>query len=388
VERYTSKVHFSRLSETSDEVKKYVKGLSNIKKYSKFLQSEYIWGKRILSKKSRFLRPLIVRNVFEMIHIGNKSWIDYLDIISSVELFNISTYQSDRVFDFHNVQNNTSFEEEKNDDLKNFILSYIIYSLASEIISSSSNLKESIRNDLLTQIITAGQKIYEGQLADIFMLNKGYNSDILNYSEQSFLEKYLTRCKFLDGYQFAMCFSFGLILGSADPSEQSNVKNSLLKIGENFGICLQILNDMADLSCSNKENYLEDVLNKKITYPIYLLWNQSAKGRDFLKCIWENSNMPNINKYKSEVRQILNNNQKITIRMLKLLWMHFKKILSEINEIKKGNIKSIQMLDFIYPHIFLSRILKGFFNCRNDLYNQLEYLKRQENLDEYYWIKE
>ena len=349
MERYSSKNHFERLNETTGEVRKHLNSLRKISEYSSILQEDPTWKKRILNEESRFLRPLIVRNVLEMICPDKLQWTDYIDIISSVELFNISTYQSDEVFDFNIRSTAESIVQTlRHSAVQQYISSYITYTLGLGLIYESRLTQD--RKLHFTKIMTlAGEKVYAGQYIDAFVLRKHFQKENpLSYSEGIFLEKYLERCAKLDGYQLAMCFRYGCVVDNLfNRSELRDVELSLWNIGMDFGICLQILNDMADLAYINEKSYMEDVINNKISYPIYLLWHHSERGQDLLNNVWNGKSRIDINHYKEEITSIIFEAPIMLEKLIEILMLHYRKISSEVKKINFYGISDIHFLDFI-----------------------------------------
>jgi len=370
MERYTSKIHFQRLEETTDAVKQFIEKSQHLLPYKEIIENDYTWNKRIKNERSKFLRPLIVRNVLDMLYSGTLKWHDYVDIVASTEIFNISTYQADEVFDMNIKGKSEEFlEVHKDSSISQYISSYLTYTVGLELIHNS-RLSSDIKLQFLNLMTNAGKKVYEGQYIDAFVLGRNHKRDPLMYDEKKFLKKYLERCNCLDGYQLAMCFCYGLVDNGSDFIDKEKWKrlfSSLWVIGINFGICLQILNDMADLSYLNKKSFFEDVFNSKVSYPLYLLWHSSDKAKKLIDVVWIDRHLADVDTFRQELSRIIFDNSTIVNKLIALLMTHYRTISLEILKIKNEGIRDIYFLDFIFPHIFLSRILKTYTRSSKDL---------------------
>jgi len=373
MQRYSAEEHFKRLDETTDLIKSHLKKYEAQISYPDMLNGDPIWTERVHATQSRFLRPLIARNVMEMVYGETVNWKDYSNILSSVELFNISTYQSDYIFDNPLAEHQeSSSNDRRNVAVRQFTASYLTYTAALDKLLNAK-MSFSIRVTFIEKMVLAAQRVYEGQHVDAFVLRRRPGvKDPLSLSDTLYLDRYIERCRNMDGYQFAMSFYYGLV--SNDQIEEDSYRQIgklLWEIGIYFGICIQILNDIEGLSPTGGITP-EDIKDEKITYPIYLLWNNSDRGREILELCWESGDVPE--NALREIQKAVQSCSETSRCLLQLMMYYYKKISSNIKQLKSYPILNTHYLDFIFPHIFLSRIAKsciGRDGSYNDLLNSI-----------------
>ncbi len=210
-------------------------------------------------KKKEKLRPFLMRLAYEV--AGGQNWEEIADVCAAVELFNISTYIDNGVFDGKgNLQ-----EEDKNNYI---IAARITRSIASELLRKQGSPEYSRLESLLHDIDISG---YIGQYADLNQVKVGV-SDYDDVSE--FLEDYIRRCENLTGRFMGNVCRMGAILSGASEEEVQ----ALGEYGRCVGIIAQIMNDVGDFVPPKEGTYdvekvyqdqFSDIMHGKLTLPVY-----------------------------------------------------------------------------------------------------------------------
>lgn len=348
MQRYSKEEHFSYLSKTSVLVKSslketydsYIKSLDKSVDNALYNDVNVILGQRV-HKNQNLLRPYLVRLSLEF---ANKKWKKYIDLMEAIELFNISTYQSNCSFDRKFIN--------KNDDIaynKQFITSQLTYFLSTDKVWKCKRLSEPEKVIVVNKFEKAMQDVYLGQYYEQEILNE--NITKLNYED--YLKYYIKRCSLLDGTQIGISLSLGIF------QKDSALSNTLFEIGRNFGIMLQILDDLHDFN-RKKENSFSDIKNHRFTLPLYLVIKK--KGLVIDKSL-------NNDKGYLTINDILKENEIIS-EIIYLLCQYYNNI-QDVFYKYELNSEMQQRLDFIFPHIFLSSKMMPFIKNKSEYYKNL-----------------
>jgi hypothetical protein len=313
--------------------------------------------------RSQFLRPLVVRNVIESVTGDQNLWLGFPGLLAAVELFNISTYQGDAALEgertIREADSSGCFFPSVGLPLS---LSFITLSWASELIRDA-RLALTTRKRLLTALAATAGRVYRGQLQDGVDLRRTKSLDPLKIPEEEFRRKYLARCLNLDGYQFAFYFYLGLSVAFDEQlMPNSPLAKALLRVGLEFGTCLQILNDLDDFLTDRPELAFRDLETGRITYFAYILWHRSPSGRLLVETL-----LKNIQTGRNP--GVIAQAQALTKKEAPLLQEAARILLNDRYQRLKAALACARplladdgrLLDFIFPHIFLSRILRA---CR------------------------
>lgn len=223
------------------------------KNFYDFLVNIPAFKKRVEKKEK--LRPFLLRISYEL--AGGKNWKSIVNACAAVEIFNISTYIDNTVFDAKH-----QFKEE---DLANYILcSRILQCIAFDLLRDL-NPKSTKTTKILNEIC---KEMYTIEYED---LNE-FKELVGNYHE--YMKKYLRRCYGISGVFFENIMKMGVFL--AHGSKKKIYLSG--EIGKRFGIVIQIINDLGDFVLPKGKKYdvekvyqdqFSDLRNKKITLPIY-----------------------------------------------------------------------------------------------------------------------
>ncbi len=217
------------------------------------------------NNSSHWLRPFLTAyfaTLSELVEIESCK-----DFCNAVELFNISTYQSNLSLD-----NKIDSERIKKNHV---IYSLLNYDKALNLVKFSSNelISNKKKDDAIQELIECNTKTYLGQYID---LNELHIDHILDYSNfDVFFKVYLKRCELITNTIPVSC-KIGLIISGIDNEDESQLIVEAIKI---FGVLLQIVNDISDCMSihGSKVNNLKysDLMEGKLTLPLYLFLNSN-----------------------------------------------------------------------------------------------------------------
>lgn len=181
------------------------------------------------------LRPFLVRLTYEL--CGGSNWKKTVPVGAAFELLNISSYQANAAFD--NKHRVLSLSEKNSQ----FMASMLTREMSSEVLALVQNdvgktIVETIQRDLSE----CNKNIY---LAQHYDMNVLIMSNLTRYNDETaYLSAYTKRCHLGCGIFTGLCARAGGLLaqGSSDSVQ------ALIEFGEQFGIALQMVNDLADFA--------------------------------------------------------------------------------------------------------------------------------------------
>ena len=334
-------IHFLRMKETSNAVSSLIKeAYSDYTVISNNLSiSLEIFLNKRTNNNQHLLRPYLVRLGYEI--AGGENWKRILPACASVEVFNISTYQSNIAFD---DKINILTRLHKNNQ---FISSMLSLDKSLELLLMCKNiLSPNELVEMYNYFHKINSEIYIGQFFDLNEF-KNYSFNF-NQSIETYTDKYIERCKYLGGSLTSLC----LLLGSTLAKGNKHIKETLVEIGYNLGIGGQILNDLSDYvpidtdfkSLKGYKTCFSDFKSGKITYPLFhLLHNLPEKEMDLIL---------NIQRFKEidivSMQDILNKLVKYgSIKSTKsLIWQYYNLIKKNIMQIPKSEFRDFLSLAF------------------------------------------
>ncbi len=244
------------------------------------LQAMNVIVDRRTKEKQQLLRPYLLRLAFQLVA---DDWAEQvIDACVAVELFNISTYQSNIVFDCKAGILDTAARNAQ------FICSMMTLGAAERLLSAAAlSLNPGAVSKVLALLRHTNAAIYRGQFQDMHVLNPGVLADGVAYED--YLEAYVERCRLLGGRLMSFCLQVGAILGGADES----LINDMDILGEEIGTAGQMVNDLADLLPrrlvdSDLNGYrpsYSDLRNHKVTLALFDLWFNAREHADFLETL-------------------------------------------------------------------------------------------------------
>jgi geranylgeranyl pyrophosphate synthase len=251
---------YDKMSLITQKTKEYISNFlqtGSIKKESVYDSFMYFYQRRY--EKDVWLRPYLTASIYE--HFAKKSFEDIIPMISVSEIFNISTYQSNLVFD-------NKIDTPKLYKANQFIASFISYNVANRIISGM-NFDPLTKIKCFDILNSCNEKIYIGQYIDLNVLTFA-NIESLIKNVDIYFKEYFNRCKLIAGASVEYCVLSGAILAKV---ENENCLNELHRLSYKWGVLMQIINDLADYYCmrnGNRERYF-DIRVDKVTLPLFLI---------------------------------------------------------------------------------------------------------------------
>lgn len=270
--------YFDLMRETSNMVFPYIiKHIDKIKDIDEKLYSNlmFIIEKR---KGNPLVRPFLVRLAYEICEGNN--WQMIIPACAAFELLNISSYQANSAFD-----NKLGVLTKQQKDSQ-FMAAMITRELCSEMLfemESDFDLKTLRRIDKC--LGKSNKYIYIAQHYDLNLLvTNNLNRYCLN--ENLFWEDYIKRCEYGSGFFNSQAAYIGGLLADGDPLKLE----ALCDFGNNYGIGLQIMNDLVDFvpcdtdSIINRsyQDQLSDIQNGRLTLGVYKLLKRAGIRADWI----------------------------------------------------------------------------------------------------------
>lgn len=341
-------VHFERMRETGKIVIPLIKD-AYIKLGSQnnhLLDSLNYYVSRRTNIDQCLLRPYLVRLGYEL--TGKTDWINIAPACAAVEMLNISTYQSNIVFD--NKNGKFTHTQKSNQ----FISSMLSLELA---IESIMQLEHVLDNSIVSRIIDGfhetNRDIYIGQFYDLNELS--IDRLDLNISEDDYLKTYIRRCETLGGTLTMLCLETGYLLGEGD----TGLVEVIRCIGKRLGTAGQIVNDISDYIPEEQlSDYLpsykpqfSDFRGGKITYPLlHLIKHAPAKNREELLALLTCNKLDS--SHKAIIVRLMCNIGSV-MASKKIIWHYYKMLRKEIRQFPKS--RSRDLLSVVFSSLLTNK---------------------------------
>lgn len=193
--------------------------------------------------------------------------VDIIPILVASELFNISTYQSNIVFD--DKINNKSVN-----NVNQIISSFISFNLTTQVISSL-NIDHQIKVDCINKLNQNNRLVYQGQYIDLNVLVTDNIDSIVKMSIEKYLELYMNRCKLIGGTTVENCAFWVCKIAHKD----MHYIDRLCTLFSKWGQMMQMVNDLSDYIYILDKKYIRytDVRAGKVTLPLYMILHSVSK---------------------------------------------------------------------------------------------------------------
>ena len=217
----------------------------------------------VMRRNDRFMvRAYLARMAYEV--SGGTNWASILDFCAAVELKLVSMYHSNRLFD------EKGEKKVLNDYSNQVITAFLTDSLANKTFEQFLSQKEWPNKEQLSKLFSQiSHHFYVGQYEDINLNTYPSETEIGSSS----WERYTRRCYGINAAFTEIIAQMSSLLADATPEKTE----ALATFGREYGIALQIVNDIADFvppgehaGTSEKlstDSY-SDVLHGKLTAPI------------------------------------------------------------------------------------------------------------------------
>lgn len=257
--------YFSLMKDFTGEVKplieKYIRSYCNDSKVLPALN--YFLNKR--SQKSCLLKPYLAKLSYDA--AGGRNINEILPIAAVAELINTSSYQANSVLD-------GKYGVLTNPDKDNQLIASMITREMADRIIDDTPFDSYRKNQLKLLYSEANNFMYYGQFYELNILHYGtINVDQLGINE--YLNLYLMKCDYISGI-----FSRNVALsGAVLVSDNQSTLDAIGNYARNFGIGLNIINDLSDyLPLSNQHalpsyktpiDQYSDIRNGRIFLPVF-----------------------------------------------------------------------------------------------------------------------
>nr|VFJ45711.1 MAG: Geranylgeranyl pyrophosphate synthase [Candidatus Kentron sp. DK] len=297
-------------------------------------------------REGLLLRPLLVRMCYEL--TGGQAWLEQVPIMASVELLNLSTYQSNYCFDEKAGINTAS---EKNNQ---FICSMLTVSKAVSVLESFMEATNTPKAGMVSLLAKSNHEVYLGQFQDINVLNL---DNVGNFrSLDDFLPMYLSRCDLIAGSTFRACAAGAMVNDTS-----SEILNTLFTYLSQLGIAAQMVNDLGDFIPHTTKDYatpFSDFRLGRLTLPIFLLQKAGFPLDRWRRHLRKNGHLKPIETALVEAIKDLEVESMVRGVIKKYAFPKIKSCLSILETTFGPNRSSA--FRFAYPYIFDSRLLRYF----------------------------
>jgi geranylgeranyl pyrophosphate synthase len=222
------------------------------------------------------LRGYLARFSYQAVG-SSGDWKNIIDFVAAVELEIAAMYYSNRIFD------QKGGKEILSDPNKSFMAAVILRDMASLSLTSIPSVPCNDHLNIKNIFDEIDRVFYVGEYRDMYI---NVYSETLEIDETKMLDLYIQRCYEIDGHYFEKIAEISSVLANAKIEETAALK----QFGKDFGIALQIINDIADfippeegLGTSSKipDDAYSDIKMGKLTAPlIFTLCNGSESEKE------------------------------------------------------------------------------------------------------------
>ena len=316
---------------TKYELNMVVNSIANENKFS----NDYFTIIRNRNSSKNWLRSFLT--AFFMPEEKQKKLSDVKNILTAIELFNMSTYHSNLCFD-NKIEDNLKYNH--------YIYAMLMYDVVYQLVYQIDNkcIEPEIRDKIIHEFQKCNTLTYAGQYKDLNELNIKNLKMFSN--NKDFINAYNKRCLLLSS-SVPLCAKVGMITCNCDVKTTDTVYDAISVLG----ILLQIVNDISDCMKMHgqKENTkrYSDLNNGKLTLPLYKFYrDNNINSQD------------QINKYHKDELDILfyrffedDTNIMFIYEVMMGLWKEF------ISRIKESNYSFKQFCAYLYTFVFRTSFL-------------------------------
>lgn len=318
----------------------------------------YMFERRFAKKI--WLRPYVCAMVFKQY---GRFYSDEGETVNQIilpaltvsEVFNISTYQSNVVFD----------DKIKNQSISNvnqFISSFITFNLAIKLLQKTKIPYEKLVSciDVLNE---SNENVYLGQYIDLNLLVVNNVFEVMSMAESDYLKLYLERCEKIGGTTVDTCATWAYLIAG---KENAVELEKLRELFRTWGQLMQMANDLSDYTVFiNQKNYVRytDIKAGKITLPFYFILTTMPQEE-------ATSFVSSMHEYNDEVLDVffqkyLYVDSEIILRVfdvMRSLWQKCRRLMADLELDRKR-------FQFLFENAFLTKFSRCFFS--NKLIKQI-----------------
>ncbi len=316
---------------------------------TEILKKEMLYMYKRRFDKSVWLRPFVVSTVADYFAKKDISK-DIILAITAAEVFNISTYQTNLLFDDKINDSSISW-------INQVSVSMISMSIANKMIHNL-DCEPWKKLELLSLLNKNNWEVYVWQNIDLNTLLIKNSEKILNMWESEYLKEYRERCDYMWGTTVENCAARWYILWSEkiDEEELSKLKVLFRK----WGWIMQKINDLSDFVVFSGENKdlarYTDVRAWKITLPFYYIL-KDLDEKDRKECL---DNIKSWDKWylDSFFQKYLYKNSDVIKKVLAVIMEEW----DECKVLMKDLWLESRYFQFMYNNIFFTKFTREFFD--------------------------
>jgi len=279
---------------------------------------------------------------------SDRDWRPYAPVLASIELLNISTYQSNYCFDEKaGVSDGLSKSNQ-------FISSMLTLCGAIALVDDCPDIAPETRGAIKSLIASVNAEVYSGQFMDLNILAFDRATDFADRNR--FLTHYFRRCDLIAGSTFGACVAAAMGAGA-----EERVIVLLDEYLRALGAATQIINDLGDYIPFRTKDYAvpgSDLMLGRLTFPAYVMITSGLPLQEWREtaCTSRAHDGP----LQNTERAIRELNIEGQVRQLVKLH-YFPRIRRSIKLLSRalGEDKTAP-LSFAYPYIYDSRLLRYF----------------------------
>lgn len=351
---------YDKMLAVTKDVKDYILRFFSAKDcdlHSGYFGDSFMYLYRRRFEKPVWLRPYVMAHIYEF--FSGQSYHKVLPAVAAAEVFNISTYQSNIIFD-DKIQRKTNL-----DNVNQIISAFISLNIASKMLTKCDTDSDS-KLYCVEKLQSCNQQVYAGQYIDLNVLIASNAGHVLELSLPNYLELYRQRCDLIGGTTVANCAAWALRLsGSVDIKQCDDIEN----LFRHWGMIMQMINDLSDFAVFiDKKQYVRytDVNEGKITLPFFLILQklkQQKEGADMLNMVNRIRVFDEKTKDRFFTRYLYKDSHSVcdVFSVLKTEWQICRDILCSY--------KMAHQFSYLFENIFLNRFSRAFFS--NTLLKQL-----------------
>lgn len=299
-----------------------------------------------------WLRPYVCAMILKQygyLYDNNQIHADIIPALMAAEVFNISTYQSNIVFD--DKINNKSVR-----NVNQIISSFISLNIAS-ILLSNLHIDAQLQVECINKLNYNNNLVYQGQYIDINILTTDNFEAIRQMPFEQYIDLYMKRCELIGGTTVENCAYWACKIANIT---DSHYIETICRLFRTWGQIMQMVNDLSDFAYIIDRKYIRytDVRAGKITLPLYLILRSGCK--DVANEIMNNIPIRDdrdlyliFKKYLYKDSQIIQS----IYALMREKWAECNTLIMELQLDKK-------IFSFMFENAFLTKYSRFFFSNR------------------------
>lgn len=275
--------------------------------------------------------------------------VDIIPALMAAEIFNISTYQSNIVFD--DKINNKSVR-----NVNQIISSFISLNLAS-ILLSELHIDAPSKVECINKLNYNNNLVYQGQYIDLNILTTDNFETITQMSYEQYIDLYMKRCELIGGTTVENCAYWACKIANIT---DINYIETICRLFRTWGQMMQMVNDLSDFAYIIDRKYIRytDVRAGKITLPLYLILKSG--GKDVANEIMNNIPIRDDHDLYLIFKKYLYKDSHV----IQCIYAIMREKWTECNTLITGLQLDKKIFSFMFENAFLTKYSRFFFSNR------------------------